>query len=774
MHRMLHRKLGPGLLAFAALMFAVGAITYTGNSDKPVGLGSDDEPGSDSVALERAPLFTPHVPRAERERDRLVPGRVIVRFHPGVSESQKERVRDEVGVRLVRELPLPGTELVSFARGRSVDGVRRAFEERQETAYSEPDVIYGISNLPVPSDPRYAHLWGLNNTTDTDIDAPEAWSLTTGSPDVTVGVVDTGVAADHPDLATNIWSNPGESGAGRESNGADDDGNGYIDDVHGWDWVGRDNDAADGHGHGTHVAGTVGATGNNGIGVAGVNWSAGIVPLRVLDAGGAGTSSSIAAAFAYAGKMGLDVVNASLGGPSYSQTVVDAIKRSPNTLFVAAAGNDALDNDEVGSYPCNYPVENLLCVAAVTQTDTLASFSNFGSKTVHIGAPGQAILSTLPASSGVEYGSYSGTSMAAPHVAGAAALLGAARPAANMSEVRAAVLSGAVPIAALHARTISGARLNLAGSLSALGVEIPTSVPTSELTPVASASRVPIASPSASTGRVEQAAPVESASPVPAKSSPAPAPAVSPPPPPVAPSPAIASRSVELRLVRHLVAKVVISSLSSVCETGTQVVVTRQGVPVAGGTTNAAGRFEVRLKDRTGRYAVVVPAGDDCARGVARARHRHGVSASQASPNEIDAFVSTCWELLPAERRLRRLHNLARLAEGVGRYRMDGEMSKLARAHSHAMMQRGSIFHRSDLGEDLTGWSFLGENVGLGSSPDSLHDAFMASDAHRTNILGAEFTHVGVGIVDAPDRMWVTVIFKAATRPRPTPQLPMC
>lgn len=260
MHRMLQMKPVAWLSVAVAFLLCVGAIAYSVNSDSTVGPGRDDDPRFDPAAQDQAPLFEPHVSRAARERDRLVPGRVIVRFRPGTSDVTRARLRDDVGVRLVRELPLPGTELVSFARGRSVDEVRKALEAHPETAYSEPDVIYDISAPPVPNDPRYSSLWALNNATDSDIDAPEAWSVTTGSRDVTVGVADTGVASAHPDLAANIWSNPGETGGGRESNGTDDDNNGYVDDVHGWDWIGRDNNPDDEQGHGTHVAGTIGAT----------------------------------------------------------------------------------------------------------------------------------------------------------------------------------------------------------------------------------------------------------------------------------------------------------------------------------------------------------------------------------------------------------------------------------------------------------------------------------------------------------------------------------
>ncbi len=330
------------------------------------------------------------------QEESFVPGRLVVRFDPDASGVARGGIRDELGLRLVRRLPIPGAELVSLPKGTTVDEATDALAAFEEVAYSEPDVVYSATST-IPNDSRFTSLWGLQNAGDTDIDAPEAWAVTTGSKSIRVGVVDTGVAYDHPELSSNIATNPGETGGGKETNGQDDDGNGYVDDVRGWDWVGRDNDARDLHGHGSHVAGTIGAKGNNGTAITGVNWDVGLVPLRVLDADGSGTSSSIASAFSYAGAMGIDVVNASLGGPSFSQAVLDAIDRSPNTLFVVAAGNEAADNERVASYPCNLQAPNLVCVAALTQSDGLASFSNFGATTVDLGAPGSGIVSTVPA-----------------------------------------------------------------------------------------------------------------------------------------------------------------------------------------------------------------------------------------------------------------------------------------------------------------------------------------------------------------------------------------
>ena len=217
-------------------------------------------------------------------------------------------------------------------------------------------------------------------------------TATRGSASTVVAVVDSGVAWDHPDLAPNIWSNPDEVAG----NGVDDDGNGKVDDVRGWDFVDGDNNPWDYDDHGTHVAGTIAARGNNGVGVTGVAWQASIMPVRALDALGTGSNADIADAFTYAAANGARVVNASLGGAGRSQAMSDAITNNPNTLFVVAAGNDGTDNDTTPRYPCNYTAANLICVAATDNTDALASFSNYGASSVDLAAPGVDIDSTRP------------------------------------------------------------------------------------------------------------------------------------------------------------------------------------------------------------------------------------------------------------------------------------------------------------------------------------------------------------------------------------------
>ena len=381
---------------------------------------------------------------------------VIVRFEPGTPSGERADARERADVRLEGALPLPNTQLVAPEGGQSPAEAAEQLERSPNVLYAEPDVPRRAFAV-VPDDQYFNRQWSLNNTgqsvagtagtVDADIDAPEAWQMTTGSAAVTVAVIDSGVQLDHPDLAASIWRNPGESGDRREYNGADDDGNGLVDDWRGWDWVDADNDPGDANGHGTHVAGTVGARGNDGRGVAGVAWNVSLMPLRTLGADGSGYVSDVIRAYHYAGARKAHVVNASLGGGSFSRAEQDAIAAAPQTLFVVAAGNDGTDNDTEPAYPCNYALANVVCVAATDQRDSLADFSNFGATTVDLAAPGVNIASTY---TGGGWAYLSGTSMATPHVAGAAALAWARAPAATPAQVRAALLNsvGAAPCTA--------------------------------------------------------------------------------------------------------------------------------------------------------------------------------------------------------------------------------------------------------------------------------------------------------------------------------------
>lgn len=331
--------------------------------------------------------------------------------------------------------------------------------------YVEPD--YQVKALGIPDDSRFDELWGMHNTgqtggtADADIDAPEAWDITVGSRDVIVGVIDTGIDYTHPDLAANAWRNPGEIAG----DGIDNDGNGYIDDVHGINAITGSGDPMDDQGHGTHVSGTIGASGNDATGVAGVNHEVSIVGCKFLDASGSGSTSDAIECIDYIVALknaghNVRVTNNSWGGGGFSQALSDAITASENAdiLFVAAAGNSAVDNDVNPHYPSSYEHDSVFSIASTTHTDAMSSFSQWGLTSVDMGAPGSAILSTVP---GGGYSSYSGTSMATPHVAGAAALVLSINPTLTAIELKNLLMQSGDVNADLTDKTVSGKRLNV-------------------------------------------------------------------------------------------------------------------------------------------------------------------------------------------------------------------------------------------------------------------------------------------------------------------------
>ncbi|MFM8224188.1 MAG: S8 family peptidase, partial [Planctomycetaceae bacterium] len=372
------------------------------------------------------------------------------------------------GARVVRGLGLQGSLLVQTQMG-DFEATRAWLASQPGVARVSADAV--VSVAAVPNDPSYGSLYGLENTggtgmlLDADIDAERAWDVTTGSSSVVIGVIDTGIDMNHPDLAGNLWVNPFETAG----DGIDNDANGFVDDIYGWDFANNDNNPFDDHGHGTHCAGTIGAVGNNGVGVVGVNWDVSLMALKFLGSNGSGSISNAALASNYATMMRERGVNVratsnSWGGGPYDGGMESAIiaARDQGVLFVAAAGNSGVNTDSNANYPSNYAVSNVISVAATTSTDTLASFSNYGAATVDLGAPGVSILSTLPNNS---YGYLSGTSMATPHVSGVVALAAAQFPDASFVEIRDAILAGGDLVASLAGKTVSGRRLNAPGTL---------------------------------------------------------------------------------------------------------------------------------------------------------------------------------------------------------------------------------------------------------------------------------------------------------------------
>lgn len=434
-----------------------------------------------------------------------VPGEIVVGYAPAASAAERAAARREAGVDAVRALAT-ATQLVEVREGSTA----AALAELR----AEDDVRHASRNWlrrpsVVPNDPLFGHLWGLHNlgqpigqqkpvsgTPDADVDAPEAWEIETGwAPDAEgaepiVAVMDTGVDLGHRDLASRLWTNPGEA----PGNGLDDDGNGYADDVNGYDFAGEsvnnpfdpDADPDDPDGHGTHVSGTILAEGNDGEGIVGVAPGSRLMALKVCALDEEGEAScplaAMIEAYAYAAANGARVLNGSLGGPDFAAAEVALLGANPDVLFVFAAGNEEVDNDAEPSYPCaldeqpGYTAENLLCVAATNLGDGLAGFSNWGAESVDLAAPGVKTLSAFPEAlvdtdEFLPYVFLSGTSMASPHVAGAAALLTSASPSATPAQTKAAIMASADPLPALAGKTVSGGRLNLHQALQALGFE---------------------------------------------------------------------------------------------------------------------------------------------------------------------------------------------------------------------------------------------------------------------------------------------------------------
>jgi subtilisin family serine protease len=325
----------------------------------------------------------------------------------------------------------------------------------KEVVFSEPNFIVHTSGAP--NDPSYALQWAMHNggqtggTADADIDAAEAWNRATGSDGVIVAVVDEGIDLTHPDLGANVWVNPGEIAG----NDLDDDGNGYIDDVRGWDFYHGDASVYDDPSEDR----IIGAVGNNGAGVAGVCWTVRLMPVKFI-AYGSGTVADAIAALHYAADNGAQVVNCSWGGTSYSQSLEAAFRalRDAGVLVVASAGNSAQDTDSHNHYPSNYDLANIVSVAATDKHDALSGFSNYGLSTVDLGAPGSAIYTTVP---GGNYANFYGTSAAAPFVTGAAALALSVEPGLSYLDVKDHLLNSVDPMDSLTGMTVTGGRLNL-------------------------------------------------------------------------------------------------------------------------------------------------------------------------------------------------------------------------------------------------------------------------------------------------------------------------
>jgi len=398
------------------------------------------------------------------------PGHILVKFKEKLSKAMIDSVQtgfNAVSARQFRHVK--NLHLIRLPKSLGVDQAIAAYKKHPDVLYAEPDYI--VKALGMPNDPSFSSLWGLmntgqnNGTAGSDVNAPGAWDVTTGSKDVVVAVIDTGIDYTHQDLADNIWSNKAECNA----NGIDDDGNGYIDDCHGINVVDRFSPPMDDYGHGSHVSGTIGAMGNNAIGVVGVNWDISLMACKFLDSTGRGSTSGAIECLDYVRDMksrGVNIVatNNSWGGGDYSQALYEAIGANlqAGILFIVAAGNSGNDNETYPTYPASYSLPNVIAVSATDESDSVAFFSDDGRRSVHIGAPGTDILSTTPDNG---YETHSGTSMATPHVTGVAALLKAQDPTRDWTAIRNIILSSGKSVPSLW-NTISQKRLDAAAALT--------------------------------------------------------------------------------------------------------------------------------------------------------------------------------------------------------------------------------------------------------------------------------------------------------------------
>jgi subtilisin family serine protease len=466
------------------LLMILSLVACGSDKTATISSGSSSEGGSIKISAQAI--------LAQAAKGNYKEGELLVKFKSGVVTSSSQKVHAAVGSSVVKKYNIvPNLELVQLSKGVSVQQAIQSYMSDPNVEYAEPNYI--IRAAIAPNDPYFRNQWALYNdgsyaggTSGADIKAPSAWDISTGSSSIVIAVFDTGIDYKHPDLVGNIWTNPGESSC---TDGYDEDGNGFSDDCYGWNFVDNNNNPKDDDGHGTHVAGIIAATGNNGNGIAGVMWHAKLMAVKILDEEGVGQNSELIEAINYVVSLkqrgvNIRVINASLGGNEYSKAVEDTIwsANAEGILFIAAAGNGGEDgigdnNDLIPFYPASYRPFNIISVAATDQNDARVPFSNFGVNSVHVAAPGVYTFSTVPYvlnQSGYGILEYkAGTSMAAPHVSGLAGLLfsyydGVQNTSFNCWQVRNTILRYVDTNPTLVGWISTGGRINAYKALSSL------------------------------------------------------------------------------------------------------------------------------------------------------------------------------------------------------------------------------------------------------------------------------------------------------------------
>ena len=430
--------------------------------------GARSATGAQALPLSvRSALAVPHVP-----------GQIIVRFADDVIEEEQKNALATGELTELQAFEEINAKLVETS-AEDLEYVLAELNLDPRIEYAEPNILLQLESIP--SDPQFPQQWSLENTgqyagprqgyVDADIDAPAAWDVTAGSPDVIVAVIDSGIDLSHPEFARagTIWTNPGEMCPGCATDGLDNDGNGYIDDWQGWDFINQDNSPQDDNGHGTHVAGIIGARAGNGEGISGIAPQTTLMALKAFGAGGGATSGSSLGAILYAADAGADIINASWGGIAPSLALEEAIVYAGErgVLFVAAGGNDGMNTDLFGHFPSALDLPSLVSVGATNNRDELSGFSNYGLRTVDLGAPGEDIYAPwVPDGVTARYRYASGTSMAAPHVTGVAALIKARFPDATPLGIKNLLLNAAEPKESLQGLVSTGARLDAANAVT--------------------------------------------------------------------------------------------------------------------------------------------------------------------------------------------------------------------------------------------------------------------------------------------------------------------